>query len=67
MQKECYTIKDFEEMFSCPYQTAAKLMRGYRMKITIGLGRELRLNVRGKIHRLDYEDAVRARAESNAQ
>lgn len=65
MPKECYTIKDFEEMFQCPYQSAAKLMRDIRGRITIGLGRELRLNVRGKIHVLDYEDAMSMKRFSN--
>lgn len=58
MQKECYSISDLMEMYDMPYQSAAKLMRNLRGRITIGIGRELRLNVRGKIHVLDYQDAL---------
>jgi hypothetical protein len=64
MQKECYTIKDFEEMFQCPYQSAAKIMRDFRGRITIGMGRELRLKVRGKLHVLDYEDVMKAKGNA---
>ena len=66
MQKECYSIEDIMQMYGMPYQSAAKFLRDLRGRITIGMGRELRLNVRGKIHRLDYEDAIRAREQSNA-
>jgi hypothetical protein len=61
MQKECYSISDLMEMYSMPYQSAAKFMRDLRGRITIGMGRDLRLNVRGKIHVLDYQDALSAR------
>lgn len=58
MTKEYYSIADLQEMYDMPYQSAAKFMRDLRGRITIGMGRALRLNVRGKIHVLDYQDAL---------
>ncbi len=54
MEKEVYTIKDVEEMLDVKYDTASKIIREVRAVSD-------RLQVRGRIHRLDWEDFLRFR------
>ena len=54
MEKEYFCIKDFQEMYGVGYQKASELMNAVKRKLTIGQGKELRLNMRGRIHKLDY-------------
>ena len=54
MEKEYFGIKDFQEMYGVSYGKASELLNAIKLKLTIGQGKELRLNMRGRIHKLDY-------------
>ena len=60
MSQECLSIKDIQELCDMPYPTASEYIRKLKTKLTIGMGRELRIDINGKIHTLDYFDAVGA-------
>ena len=54
MEKEYFGIKDFQEMYGVSYGKASELLNAVKRNLTIGLKRELRLDMRGRIHKLDY-------------
>lgn len=56
--KECLSIEDVEKLFGVEYDTAAKIIRDIKTKITVGDGKKLRLSVQGKLHMQDYLDYV---------
>ena len=58
--KESLSIADFQVLFDAPYATASEIMRTLKKKLTRGLGKELRIDINGKIHTLDYYEAVGA-------
>jgi hypothetical protein len=56
--KEALSIEDVEKLFGVEYDTAAKIIRDIKTKITVGDGKKLRLSVQGKLHMQDYLDYV---------
>lgn len=56
--KECLSIEDVEKLFGVEYDSAAKIIRDIKMKLTVGKKKDLRLSIQGKLHILDYLDAV---------
>ncbi len=58
--KEVLTINDFMKLYEIEYNTASKLLCDMKRKLTIGQGKELRLEMSGKIHVLDYLDYIGA-------
>ena len=58
--KDCLSIRDFMKLYDMPYPTAGEQIRKLKDKLTIGMGKELRVDVNGKIHTLDYFEAVGA-------
>ena len=60
LMKDCLSIHDFMKLFDMPYPTASEQLRKLKDKLTLGMGKELRIDVSGKIHTLDYFDAVEA-------
>lgn len=61
LNKECLTIEDFKSLFGVEYDGAAKIMRELKNTLTMGKKQSLRLSIQGKIHTLDYFDAVGAK------
>lgn len=58
--KEVLTINDIMKLYDVEYNTASKLLCDMKRKLTIGQGKELRLEMSGKIHVLDYLDCMGA-------
>ena len=56
--KEALSIEDVEKLFGVEYDSAAKIIRDIKTKLTIGKKKDLRLSIQGKLHILDYLDAV---------
>jgi hypothetical protein len=56
--KECWSIKDVMQLFGMPYATASEYIRKIKTRLTIGLGKTLRLEMDGKLHVQDYLDFV---------
>lgn len=54
--KEVLTINDVSKLFEISHDSAAKLIRRWKMNLRIS-GSEIRLKKRGKIHMQDYLDA----------
>ena len=63
--KECLSIDDFKKLFDMPYPSASEYMRKLKTKLTMGMGKELRMDINGKIHTLDYYEAVGAPIPAN--
>lgn len=55
--KEALHISDVAALIGCSYDKAAVLIREWKRKIQFS-GKELRLNLDGKIHILDYFDVM---------
>lgn len=56
--KDVLTIADFQKLFDMNYNQASEMMVKIRTKLTKGMGKELRLDIKGKIHTQDYLDWV---------
>lgn len=54
--KEYLDIKDFCKLYGLIPSNASALMNKIRVKLTIGMKQELRLDMRGKLHVQDYLD-----------
>ena len=54
--KECLGIKDIMELFGIAYPTASEWIR--KAKLRLSFKQELRVNMQGKIHTLDYFDLM---------
>jgi hypothetical protein len=54
--KEYLSIKDMEALFGVTYPQASKMITDIKKRLTVGLKKELRLNVQGKLHVQDYLD-----------
>ena len=54
--KECLDSKDFQKLYGVSYGKACEMIRHIKLRLTIGLKRELRLDMKGKIHKQDYYD-----------
>ena len=70
MTKEVYTIEDFQEMFCVRYAKAAQMIRDIKRQLMISpkfKNEELRVNIRGKIHVLDYNDFIKGRANEHQE
>lgn len=59
--KDVLTIADMQKLFDMNYNQASELMVKIRMKLTKGMGKELRLDMKGKLHTEDYLDWVGVR------
>lgn len=55
--KEALHISDVSALIGCSFDKAAVLIREWKRKIQFS-GKELRLNLDGKIHILDYFDVM---------
>jgi hypothetical protein len=70
MTKEVYTIEDFQGMYCVGYNKAAQMIRDIKRQLMISpkfKNEELRVNIRGKIHVLDYNDFIKGRANGNQE
>lgn len=56
--QECWSIKDVQQLFCMPYPTASELIRKIKLKLQVGMGRELRIDIDGKLHVQDYLDYI---------
>lgn len=56
--KECWSIHDVQDLFGMPYPTASEYIRKVKTKLTVGMGKELRVDVNGRLHVQDYLDYV---------
>ena len=54
MSKEALSIKDIQELYDVSAATACRLMQKWKFRAGD------RLNVRGKIHIIDYQKAIRS-------
>lgn len=54
--KEYLGIDDIAKLYGLSYNRASMLLREIKNKITIGQGKALRVDLRGKIHTQDYLD-----------
>lgn len=54
--KEYLSIKDMEALFGVTYPQASKMITDIKKRLTVGLKKELRLNMQGKLHVQDYLD-----------
>ncbi len=54
--KEYLSIKDMEALFGVTYPQASKMITDIKKRLTVGLKKQLRLNVQGKLHVQDYLD-----------
>ena len=61
--KEYLSIKDFEQLYDVNYNMASVLMRDIKTRLTLGQGKELRINISGKLHIQDYLDFVGVSAD----
>lgn len=61
--KEYLSIDDFQKLFGINDSDASRLMNDFKKKLTVGLGRELRWSVRGKMHVQDYLDAIEVKTD----
>lgn len=55
--KEVLTIKDIMKLFACAYPTASEQIRKMKTKLEFS-GKALRLDMQGRIHKLDYFDYI---------
>jgi hypothetical protein len=55
--KEALSIKDVSELFGCSTSTACRMIKNWRRKL-IYQDKDLRIEVSGKIHILDYMDVM---------
>lgn len=60
--KEFLHISDVQKLFGVAQSTASILMTSWKRKIQFS-GKELRLNLEGKIHIMDYFDVMNINAE----
>jgi hypothetical protein len=56
--KEVLTIKDISKLFEWSEKQSSAKMLEWKKKLTIGMGRELRIDMQGKMHRQDYYDVM---------
>lgn len=56
--KEALTIKDVMKLFDLAYPTASEFIRKAKTKLKMN-GNELRIDVQGRLHVLDYYDYIR--------
>lgn len=54
--KEYLSIADFCKLYDMLPSHASKMMCDIRTKLTIGMKKELRLNMKGRLHVQDYLD-----------
>lgn len=52
--KEYLSIQDFVKLYDLTKSHASEMLNAIKRKLTIGQGKELRIDVRGKIHVEDY-------------
>lgn len=60
--KEALHISDVQKLFGCAQSTASSLIQGWKRKIQFS-GKELRLNLDGRIHIMDYFDVMNINKE----
>lgn len=56
--KEVLTIKDISKLFEWSEKQSSAKMLEWKKKLTIGMGRELRIDMQGKMHKQDYYDVL---------
>lgn len=56
--KEVLTIKDISKLFEWSEKQASEKMLEWKKTLTIVMGRKLRLNMQGKLHKQDYYDVM---------
>lgn len=61
--KEVLTIKDISKLFEWSEKQSSAKMLEWKKKLTIGMGRELRIDMQGKMHVQDYYDALNLKPE----
>ena len=61
--KEYLSIDDIGKLFDINYKMASALIVKIKKKLVIGCGKELRLDINGKIHIEDYLDYIGVKAE----
>ena len=52
--KEVLNLKDVAKLFDCSLGKASVIVREWKSRLTIGMGKKLHLELDGKIHILDY-------------
>ena len=61
--KEYLSIDDIGKLFDINYKMASAFIVKIKKKLVIGCGKELRLDINGKIHIEDYLDYIGVKAE----
>lgn len=64
--KEYLSITDMQALFDMSYQQASKMITDIKKRLTVGLKKELRLSVQGKLHVQDYLDWLGVRSDRYA-
>lgn len=60
--KEMLHISDVQKLFDCAKSTASTLIQAWKRKLKFS-GKELRLDLEGKIHIMDYFDVMNINGE----
>lgn len=55
--KEILHISDIQKLFGCAQSTASAILQSWKRKILFS-GKDLRINLDGKIHIMDYFDVM---------
>ena len=61
--KEYLSIDDIGKLFDINYNMASAFIVKIKKKLVVGYGKELRLDINGKIHIEDYLDYIGVKAE----
>lgn len=56
--KEALRVKDVQELMGCSPSKAAELIRDWKLKLRIGMGKTPRIDFEGGIHMLDYFEVM---------
>ena len=64
--KEYLDIADFQVLYGMNYPQASKMMNAIKKRLTIGMRKELRLEVQGKLHVQDYLDWLGVKSDRYA-
>lgn len=58
LAKECLRAEDIQKLYGFNGSQASEFMNKLKYRLTKVMGRELRLDMRGRIHTQDYRDAL---------
>ena len=58
LAKECLRTEDIKKLYDFNDPQASEFMNQLKLKLTKKMGKELRLDMRGRIHTEDYREAL---------